>query len=195
MTTRNVFDTVLKSNDLPWPNYPVTFWRAPSSYVADATYPEDRITVFSDSNGEWNVDLWVNTEGIIGSVYIVQLHDEDFMFNLVPGLPVSLTQLRGTAPGGSGITSSTLVAWVAGENYEFTFVTYDSVYPTVIASATVKWGDGSTGIYTTTAINATFELVDAFTITHTASGKTVTQAAVTRNADGLVILKPAMTVA
>lgn len=97
--------------------------------------------------------------------------------------------------GGASVTDAQLKAWAEGESYELTTITYDTTYTGVPATATVKWPDGSAGAFTATTINATFEAVDAYTITHTASGKTVTQAAVTRNTEGAVTAKPALTVA
>jgi hypothetical protein len=58
----------------------------------------------------------------------------------------------------------------------------------------VTWPDGSGGTYTRTAKNATWLTVDAYTITHTVSGKTVTQAAVTRDSSGFVTVTPALTI-
>lgn len=65
----------------------------------------------------------------------------------------------------------------------------------VTITATIKWPDGSAGTFTVTEKNTTFLDYDAFTVTHEDSGKTVTQAAMTRNALGKVISKPALTVA
>lgn len=97
--------------------------------------------------------------------------------------------------GGAGVSAGILKGWTEGGAYEMTAVTYDGTYPTVVASATVKWPDGSAGTFTTDTINTTWLAVDAFHITHTTSGKTVTQTAVTRNADGNITAKPALTVA
>lgn len=88
-------------------------------------------------------------------------------------------------------TNSSLKGWLTSLAY--TSVTYDS--DNVISSATVKWPDGSAGTFTRTTKNATFLTVDAYTVTHTASGKTVTQSAVTRNSIGQVTAQPEPTVA
>lgn len=95
--------------------------------------------------------------------------------------------------GGANVSDQTLKEWVTGEDYEMTAITYDA--DGVVTTATVKWPDGSAGTFTTTTKNSTWLAVDAFTISHTASGKTVTQAAVTRDSNGLVTTKPALTVA
>lgn len=95
--------------------------------------------------------------------------------------------------GGANVSDQTLKEWVTGEDYEMTAITYDA--DGVVTTATVKWPDGSAGTFTTTTKNSTWLAVDAITISHTASGKTVTQAAVTRDSNGLVTTKPALTVA
>lgn len=85
-----------------------------------------------------------------------------------------------------------LKEWTSGEAYEATAVTRNA--NGVITSATVLWPDGSAGTFTATTVNGTWNTVDAFTITHTLSGKTVTQSAVTRDGNGLVTAKPALVV-
>jgi hypothetical protein len=95
--------------------------------------------------------------------------------------------------GGASVPDDVLKEWTAGEDFEITAAGYD--VDEVVTTATVKWPDGSAGTFTTTSKNATWLAIDAFTITHTTSGKTVTQAAVTRNANGSISVKPALTVA
>lgn len=95
--------------------------------------------------------------------------------------------------GGAAATDALLKEWAQGEDYELTSITRDS--DDVITSATVKWPDGSGGTFTTTTKNTTWLAIDAYTISHTSSGKTVTQAAVTRNGTGAITTKPALTVA
>jgi hypothetical protein len=85
-----------------------------------------------------------------------------------------------------------LIEWTQGKDYEPLSVTRDS--ENRVTSMTVKWPDGSSGVYTATDYNPTFEVYDGYTITHVDSSKTVTQAAVTRNSDGAIITKPALTV-
>ncbi len=81
---------------------------------------------------------------------------------------------------------------VSADGYELTAITYDS--DGVVTTATVLWPDGSAGTFTTVTKNATFLTIDAFTVTHTTSGKTITQALVTRSASGQVTVKPALTI-
>lgn len=98
--------------------------------------------------------------------------------------------------GGANVPDQVLKEWTTAEAFEATAVTYDSTHTSTVSTATVKWPDGSAGVLTTDTINATWETVDAYHVTHTASGKTVTQTAVTRDATtGAVTAKPALTVA
>ena len=88
-----------------------------------------------------------------------------------------------------------LKQWTESGAYEATAISFDA--DGVVTTATVKWPDGSAGVFTTVTKNADFLAVDAYTISHTDSGKTVTQSAVTtRDATtGDVTAKPALTVA
>jgi hypothetical protein len=95
---------------------------------------------------------------------------------------------------GPGVAPSQLIEWTEAEAYETLTVTYRSDVTTLVDEATVRWPDGSGGVYTSTAVDEDFELIDAYTITHAGSGKTVTQAAVTRNGSGQITTKPPLVV-
>ena len=86
-----------------------------------------------------------------------------------------------------------LKAWTNSGAFAITSATRDS--DGVITTATVSWPDASTGTFTRTTKNTTFLTIDAYTVTHTDSGKTVTQSAVTRDSSGNVTAQPALTVA
>lgn len=88
---------------------------------------------------------------------------------------------------------SDLLAWTLAASYSVISATRDS--DGVITTATVSWPDASTGTFTRTAKNAIWLVIDAYTVTHSASGKTVTQAAVTRDSNGNITAKPSPTVA
>ena len=96
-----------------------------------------------------------------------------------------------TLVGGIYVTQTQLKEWTESEAYEALEPTWSGLLPT---TADVKWPDGSLGTFTATVLNTQWEGIDAYTITHDTSGYTVTQAAVTRNVDGLVTNKPALTV-
>lgn len=108
-----------------------------------------------------------------------------------PTTQVAIMDLIGPADAPLS-TPGRLVAMVAGEEYQLTAINYDA--DGVVTTATVLWPDGSAGVFTRTLKNQTFLVVDAFTITHANSGQTVTQAAVTRDANGNVIVQPELTV-
>lgn len=109
-------------------------------------------------------------------------------------LVAALNELRAqTITYGIYVSAAQLIAWTESEAYELTGATIDATYG-IVSSGTVKWPDGSGGAFTATTINATFAAIDAYTITHTVSSHTVTQAAVTRNANGAVTVKPALVV-
>lgn len=88
---------------------------------------------------------------------------------------------------------STIIGWAASGAYAITAATRDS--DGVITTASVSWPDVSTGTFTRTTKNATFLTIDAYTVTHTDSGKTVTQPTVTRDSSGNVTAQPALTIA
>lgn len=100
--------------------------------------------------------------------------------------------------GGATVADEVLLDWASCWPSYAKVPTYNATYAGEVDSATLEWPDGSAGTYTTTArsaVDASLGMVDAFTVTHTVSGKTVTQTAVTRNSDGLTTNKPVMTVA
>lgn len=98
-----------------------------------------------------------------------------------------------SALGGASVLDQILKEWTEAGAYEVTAATVDS--DGLITTGTAKWPDGSAGTFTTTTKNSTWIAIDAYTITHTNSSKTVTQAAVTRDTNGNVTAKPALTVA
>lgn len=104
-------------------------------------------------------------------------------------LNANFTELYDTVPA----NAERLVEWAQGKDYEPLVITRDSEGR--ITTMTVKWPDTSAGTYVATDFNATHEVYDGYTIIHVDSGLTVTQAAVTRNSDGAITNKPALTVA
>jgi hypothetical protein len=94
--------------------------------------------------------------------------------------------------GGASVSDQQLKAWTEACSYEATSLTRDATG--VVINAIVKWPDGSAGTFTATTINTSFNCIDAYTITHAASSRKVTQAVFTRNGAGEVITKPALTV-
>lgn len=116
-------------------------------------------------------------------------NDEPLIRRNSDGAVVRGVNLPQGAPwGGAGIADEVLLQ----EGYDMTALTYDA--DGVLTGATVVWFDGSGGVFTVTEIDATLRLPKAYTVTHTVSGKTVTQPAVTRDADGNITAKPLRTV-
>jgi hypothetical protein len=104
--------------------------------------------------------------------------------------------------GGATISNARLLEWF-DEFYQKiravlpigTPLTYRTDFPEIVATANVVWLDGSTGVYTLTAIDNLWQAETAWTITHVASGKTVTQSAITINPLTGIETKPTPTVA
>lgn len=75
------------------------------------------------------------------------------------------------------------------EGYEMTPITRD--VDSVITTGTVRWPDGTAGVFTTVTKNNTWLTVDAYTLTYAGTpAKTLTQPLVTRDANGAVTVKP-----
>lgn len=93
--------------------------------------------------------------------------------------------------GGANVLDRVLKEWTTAEAWQPTAITWAAGH---VSTAAVRWPDGSTGTLTVTTFNTTWDAVDAYEITHTASGRKAVQAAPTRNADGDVTALPVMTV-
>mgnify|MGYP000355453489 CR=1 FL=1 len=105
-----------------------------------------------------------------------------------------LRALMASIPTSTGaLTNDVLRDWALSSSYSFTSATLDS--DGVVTTASVSWPDGSPGTFTRTLKNSTFLTIDAYTVTHNNSNKTVTQPAVTRDANGNVTAQPAITIA
>lgn len=89
-------------------------------------------------------------------------------------------------------TDDRIAAWFNSQ--AFTITNAQVSASGVITKAAIRWPDGSAGQYNVTAINATFGAADSWTYTHSITGKTFTQAAVTRDASGVVTFVPAIMV-
>lgn len=94
--------------------------------------------------------------------------------------------------GGATTSDRVLKEWTSAEAFEAITVTRDTLG--LVTTVALKWPDDSLGTFTTTTVNTTHQAIDAYTVTHVASNKKVTQTAVTRNSDGFITAKPALTV-
>jgi len=86
-----------------------------------------------------------------------------------------------------------LAEWTQGKDYQPLSISYD--VDGNVTSASVKWPDDAVGTLTMTDWDATHETWNGYNITHSTSAKTVTQPAVTRNAEGAITVKPALIIA
>ncbi len=73
--------------------------------------------------------------------------------------------------------------------------TYHATYTNALTSANVIWPDGSAGVYTSLAIDTTHGKVTSFKVTHVDSGRTLTQPAMTLDANGNITAVPDISVA
>lgn len=85
-----------------------------------------------------------------------------------------------------------LLVWAASSAYQITAAVYDDTG--VISTGTIVWPDGSAGTWTTLSKNTGCNTYDAFVLTHTNTGATVTQNVVTRDGYCNVISKPQLVV-
>jgi hypothetical protein len=113
--------------------------------------------------------------------------NSDLMFNeLALGNPEFEGFLRDTY----------LLAWVMGNAYHMLTATLNA--SNVITSGTVQWPNGCIGTYTLLQQNASFPVVDSFSITYvspTGLTRTVTQpAGATRNTAGAITSAPPLAV-
>jgi hypothetical protein len=113
-----------------------------------------------------------------------------------PDLFKTVRELREIVFGMMGSVSigqeSSLKYWTQGKCYEPLTIGYD--IDGNVLTAGVKWPDGNSGVLTMTDWNSDEEVYDGYNVTHVLSGKTITQAAVTRNEDGMIIIKPPLSV-
>lgn len=94
------------------------------------------------------------------------------------------------------IAQSSLLQWAYASAFQLASATRDA--NEAIVTASIMWPDGATGTFTTDIASTAFPgAIDAWHATHVLSGvtKTVTQTAVTRDANGAVTTQPAITIA
>lgn len=79
-----------------------------------------------------------------------------------------------------------LANWMAAMQRMTAAPTPHGTYPDLVGTAPIQWPSGSPGVYTTTAVDATWEEVTAWTMTHTAFGLTLTWSGQVRNSNGFI---------
>jgi hypothetical protein len=89
-------------------------------------------------------------------------------------------------------TLASLAGWALEQAFSVSSVTRDA--NGVVTSANIVWPDGVAGVFTTDTIDAS-NAINAWHATYVGPvTKTVTQAAVTRDANGNVTVQPAITI-
>lgn len=87
-----------------------------------------------------------------------------------------------------------IASWFNSQSYTITSVQMTDAG--VITNATLRWPDGSSGSYTVTEVDYVWNAPNAWEYSHAITGKTFTQAAVTRSAiNGVVTHVPQIAVA
>lgn len=215
MSTRALTGVIYHQNNLPWEGCSVIVRLMEQFTVDGQVVPADVVNLLTNASGQIATTLVVPASGtahyrIAYAGYTLDAYLEAggavTLAELVAAggsavLPNELVTLLSThdadtgahGQGGAAVRNATLVEWTTAESFEVLTASFDG--DNVLDSATVRWPDGSAGIFTTVTKNSTHHLVDAYTVSHTVSGKTVTQALVTRNAAGAITAKPQLTVA
>lgn len=218
MTIRTVTSHILNLHGGARVGDPVVFTLVAGTYTGTEHVPADTRTVHVDYAGNISLPLYcpatyhctiagttsfdVVVPDSASAATLEALHvasstppeSVNALQTLIDSEVATRTAADAVLTGGTTVAASVLKAWTAGDAYQLTAITYDSTYIDIPSTATVVWPDGSTGVFTATTINATYQAIDAYTITHVLSGHTITQAAVTRNTNGDVTVKPALTV-
>jgi hypothetical protein len=90
--------------------------------------------------------------------------------------------------------ADTLSGWAYAQTFQLVSATRNA--DDAVTSASIVWPDGTTGTYTATTLSTDFPgATDAWSATYDSTPvKTITQPAVTRNANGAVTVQPAITI-
>ncbi len=110
----------------------------------------------------------------------------------IPGDSIGLYMYGSTATVAAQAigSQSTWIGWALSSAYRMRNIVLDA--NSIIITANVDYPDGTTGAYASQVRNATFKCVDAYTVTNTTLGRTLTQPAVTRNSNGVITSQPAI---
>lgn len=113
---------------------------------------------------------------------------------LVPIVQGGVTKKSTATAGVAGTIGTVLLGWAYNQTFQLVSATRDT--NGAVTTAAIKWPDGITGTFTTDTASVTFPgAIDAWHATYLGSTtKTVTQSAVTRDANGAVTVQPAITI-
>jgi hypothetical protein len=139
------------------------------------------------AEGEMGVELGTNRKKIGDGV----THWNSLPYAAAAG--AAWGSVTGTLEDQSDLLTILLTEWGLNQAFTVSSVTRDG--NNVVTSASIVWPDGTLGVFTTDAIDAT-NAINAWHATYLGTTtKTITQAAVTRDANGAVTVQPALTIA
>lgn len=104
---------------------------------------------------------------------------------------LALKMPAGNDPAQDPAQDPALMGWAMTQAFQLVSSTRN--IDDAITTATVKWPDGATGVFTSTELSTEFPgAIDAYTVTYEKGdiSYTLTQPAVTRNASGAVTAQP-----
>lgn len=93
-----------------------------------------------------------------------------------------------SSSSGSASSESMLIQWTTEEAYRMISVVMNATGH--VQSATVRWPDGSGGVFTTLSFSSEHKAIDSFQITHVQSGRRVFQPKIVRDSGGNPIQLP-----
>jgi hypothetical protein len=115
--------------------------------------------------------------------------------NLVTPNQPSILTVTEIAPNLIPAGPDNILGWAMAESFQLVSATRDA--NGAIVTANIAWPDGATGVFTTDVASVAFPgAIDAWHATYVVEGTTltVTQPAVTRDANGAVTVQPAITI-
>jgi len=126
---RNITGTIRKTDGTVWAGAVIEFELDRSSFDQNAQYPSKPVRVVTDDDGELELVLWVNEEGLRPSKYICTLPDgSQFRFILPAGAaPADLNELRENAIEEDSPTQSQMVAFLPVMRQEAQIVVDDAL--------------------------------------------------------------------
>ena len=106
----------------------------------------------------------------------------------------SKTAAAASAASAANAAAYELATWAYAQTFQLVSATRDT--NGAITTATIKWPDGVSGVFTTDVASTSFPgAIDAWHATYLGTTtKTVTQPAVTRDTNGAVTVQPAITI-
>jgi len=158
-------------------------------FMLTKTAQSDQWTFPTSDNG--TVTIYPDdTDGLITGTLVYDIRlihtDNDTAYTCQFGR-FEMTPNISNDAGGGGMASlydSQLIAWAIAGSFRITNPTYYEAYPNLVESGTGIWPDLSAGTYTTTSVNELHHAAEAWTITHSVRGKTVTQSTMTYDTRG-----------